>query len=150
MRAQWQIPVVWLLLCCLALAKTESLTDLKAHADGAHGAEQAKLCIEYADRELEYANDLFTKGDVGAAQSAIVSVMEYVRKGTKAATESGKHLKQTEIGLRKLQKRMKDVAESLNLDDRPPLLKSVDEIDQLRTSLLIAMFGKQAEPRSKS
>ncbi len=114
------------------------------------GAEQAKLCIQYAHRELEYANDLYTKGDVDQGRSAVASVMEYVRKGTNAATESRKRLKQTEIGLRKLQQRMKDVAESLNLDDRPPLLKSVDEIDKLRTKLLIAMFGKQAEPRSKS
>jgi hypothetical protein len=139
-----------LLLCCFAPAKTVSLEELKARADNAQGAEQAKLCIEYAHRELEYANDLYTKGDVGQGRSAIASVMEYVRKGTSAATDSGKRLKQTEIGLRKLQMRMKNVAESLNLDDRPPLLKSVDEIDKLRTKLLIAMFGKQAEPRSKS
>jgi len=121
-----------------------------ARADHASGAEEAKLCVEYAQAELEYANDWFTKGDVDQAQSAISSVMEYVRKGTDAAKSSGKRLKQTEIELRKLQKRMKDIAESLNLDDRPPVLKSVDEIEQLRAGLLAAMFGAQAEPRGKS
>jgi hypothetical protein len=150
MQLRWQIPLVVLLLCCLATAKTESLDNLKARADDAHGAEQAKLCVEYAHRELEHANDLYTKGDVDKGLAAVRSVMEYVRKGTSAATSSGKRLKQTEIELRKLEKRMGDIAESLNLDDRPPLLKSVDEIDQLRTRLLIAMFGKQAEPKGKS
>lgn len=150
MQLRWQIPLVVLLLCCLAPAKTESLDDLRARADDAQGAEQAKLCVEYAHRELEHANDLYTKGDVDNGLSAVRSVMEYVRKGTSAATSSGKRLKQTEIELRKLEKRMGDIAESLNLDDRPPLLKSVDEIDQLRARLLIAMFGKQAEPKGKS
>lgn len=139
-----------LLLCCFALSKSESLDELKTRADNAHGGDQAKLCVEYAQAELEYANDLFTKGDVDQAQSAVNSVMDYVRKGSDAAKSSGKRLKQTEIELRKLQKRMKDIAESLNLDDRPPVLKSVDEIEQLRAGLLSAMFGPQAEPKGKS
>jgi len=150
MRIWWQIPVLVLLLCCFALSKTESLADLKAHADSAAGGEQAKFCIEYAHAELEYTNELYTKGDVDQAQSAVNSVMEYVRKGTSAAESSGKRLKQTEIELRKLEKRMKDIGESLNLDDRPPVLKLVDEIEQLRAGLLAAMFGPQAEPRGKS
>lgn len=150
MRVWWQISALALLFCCFALSKTESPADLKARADNAHGGEEAKLCVEYAQAELEYANDLFTKGDVDQAQSAVSSVMEYVRKGTNAAKSSGKRLKQTEIELRKLQKRMKDIAESLNLDDRPPVLKSVDEIEQLRAGLLTAMFGPGAEPKGKS
>lgn len=150
MRIWWQIPALVLLLCCFALSKTESLADLKTRADNAHGGEEAKLCIEYAQAELEHANDLFTAGDVDQAQSAVTSVMEYVRKGSSAATSSGKRLKQTEIELRKLQKRMKDIAGSLNLDDRPPVLKSVEEIEQLRAGLLAAMFGPQAEPKGKS
>jgi polyhydroxyalkanoate synthesis regulator phasin len=150
MPRRWQIPLVVLLLCCLAVGKTESPAELKARADNAHGADEAKLCIEYAHAELEYANDLFTKGDVDAAQAAVSSVMEYVRKGSDAARSSGKRLKQTEIELRKLQKRMKDIGDSLNLDDRPPVLKSADEIEQLRAALLAAMFGPQAVPKGKS
>jgi hypothetical protein len=150
MRKWWQIPVVVLLLCCFSLGKTESLEELKTRADNAHGGEEAKLCLEYAHAELEHANDLFTQGNVDQAQSAVRSVMEYVRKGSSAAKASGKRLKRTEIELRKLEKRMKDIAESLNLDDRPPVLKSVDEIEQVRAGLLTAMFGPQAEPKGKS
>ena len=139
-----------LLLCCFAQGKGPNPEDLKTRADNAHGGDVAKLCIEYAQAELEHANDLFTEGDVEQAQAAVVSVMDYVRKGTDAAKASGKRLKQTEIELRKLQKRMKDIAESLNLDDRPPVFKSVDEIEQLRAGLLTAMFGAQAEPKGKS
>ncbi len=150
MRIWWQIPVLALLLCSLGLAKIENLADLKTRADNAHGGEEAKLCVEYAQAELEHANDLFTRGDVDQAQAAVGSVMDYVRKGTTAAKLSGKRLKQTEIELRKLEKRMKDIAESLNLDDRPPVLKAADEIEQQRAGLLTAMFGPQSEPKGKS
>lgn len=150
MRIGWQIPVWTLLLCCFAFAKTESLEDLKSRADNSHGGEQAKVCVEYAQAELEHANALFTEGDVDKAQAAVNEVMDYVRKGADAAKSSGKRLKQTEIELRKLEKRMKDIGQSLNLDDRPPVMKSVDEIEQLRAGLLAAMFGERAEPKSKS
>jgi len=131
-------------------AKQQDPAELKARADSAHGGERAKLCLQYAHAEMEHANDLFTKGDVDQAQAAVASVMDYVRKGTEAATTSGKRLKQTEIELRELEKRMKDIAASLNVEDRPPIFKSVDEIEQLRTGLLTKMFGEKAEPKSKS
>jgi len=150
MRMRWQIPVWVLLFACCAVAKTESPAELKKYADNSNGGDRARYCIEYAHAELEYANDLFTKGDVDQAQAAVSEVMDYVRKGAAAAKSSGKRLKQTEIELRKLEKRMKDIAESLNLDDRPPVLKSVDEIEQVRAGLLTAMFGPQAEPKGKS
>ncbi len=35
------------------LAGEEAATQLKAKADAAHGADQAKLCLEYARLELE-------------------------------------------------------------------------------------------------
>lgn len=149
MRFWWQIAVL-MVLASLLQAKSETTAELKARADGAKGGDQAKLCIEYAEAELEQANDLFTKGDVDQAQAAVVDVMNYVRKGADAASSSGKRLKQTEIELRKLEKRMRDIGESLNLDDRPPVLKSVDEIEQVRANLLAKMFGEKAEPKEKS
>jgi hypothetical protein len=141
MWRRWQGLVLIIVLCGLAAAKNPNLEDLKTKADAAHGGEQAKLCLEYAHGELEYANDLFTKGDVEQAQSAVNSVMEYARKGAGAAASSGKRLKQTEIELRKLQKRMRDIGDSLSLDDRPPVMAYVKEIEQLRDRLLGAMFG---------
>jgi hypothetical protein len=150
MRHYRAIRSLILLLPFLLGAKQQDPAELKARADAAHGGEQAKLCLEYAHAELEHANDLFTKGDVEQAQAAVNSVMEYVRKGTDAATTSGKRLKQTEIELRELEKRMKSIGDSLNLEDRPPVLKNVDEIEQLRSGLLAKMFGDKAEPKSKS
>ena len=100
-------------------------------------------------RSLEDANTLFTNGDVDKAQGEVGEVVEYSRKAADAASTSGKHLKQTEIDLRKLAKRMKDIAATLAVEDRPPLLKAVDDIEQIRADLLTRMFGPQAEPKGK-
>jgi hypothetical protein len=150
MRTWWRASLIVLSLCLLAPAKDEALPELKAKADAAHGGEQAKLCLRYAHAELEFANQLFTKGDVEQAQSAVSNVMDCARKGADAARSSGKRLKQTEIELRELEKRMKDIGDSLDLDDRPGVLNYVKEIEQLRTGLLEAMFGSGAEPKDKS
>ena len=150
MRTWWQASLILLALCLIAPAKNQSLPELKAKADAAHGGEQAKLCLQYSEAELEFANQLYTKGDVEQAQAAVANVMDCAHKGAEAARSSGKRLKQTEIELRKLQKRMKDIADSLDVDDRPPVLNDVKEIEQLRTGLLEAMFGAAAEPKDKS
>ena len=136
-------------LTSMALAGNESLPALKARADAAHGGEQAKLCLEYAHRMLEDANTLFTSGDVDKAQGDVVEVVAYGHKAADVASSSGKHLKQTEIDLRKLSKRMHDIAETLAVEDRPPLLKAVDDLEQIRSDLLARMFGPQAEPKGK-
>ena len=149
MRPQLQGAAIVFLLTGMALAATESPPALKARADAAHGGEQAKLCLEYAHRLLEDANVLFTNGDVDKAQGEVAEVVEYSRKAADAASTSGKHLKQTEIDLRKLSKRLHDIAATLAVEDRPPLLKAVDDIEQIRADLLTRMFGPQAEPKGK-
>ena len=149
MRPPLRSAAIVFLLTGMALAANESLPALKTRADAAHGGEQAKLCLEYAHRLLEDANALFTNGDVDKGQGEVGEVVEYSRKAADAASTSGKHLKQTEIDLRKLAKRMKDIAATLAVEDRPPLLKAVDDIEQIRADLLTRMFGPQAEPKGK-
>ncbi len=134
----------------LPLTSDESASQLKAHADAATGAEQAKLCLEYAHRQLADADNLFNQGDLDKGQADIREVVEYAHKAANAASSSGKHLKETEIDLRKLEKRMHDIGESLDLDNRGPVRKAVDEIEQIRSELMVKMWGPQAEPKGKS
>ena len=114
------------------------------------GGEKAKLCLQYAHLQLEDANALFNQGEVEKAQADIREVVEYAHKAADAASSSGNHLKQTEIELRKLSKRMHDIGESLAFEDRPPMRKAVEEIEQIRTDLMVRMCGPQAEPKGKS
>jgi hypothetical protein len=150
MRSQLRCAAIVLVLSSLALAGNETASQLKARADAAHGGEQAKLCLEYARRQLEDANTLFTDGQVDKAQSEVLEAVDYARKAADAAASSGKQLKETEIKLRKLSERMHDVGESLAFEDRPPVRQAVTEIEQIRSELMVRMWGPQADPKGKS
>ena len=139
-----------LILVSIAAAGVETASELKARADAAHGGDQVKLCLEYVCVQLESSNVLFTDGQVDKAQAEIREVVEYSRKAADAASASGKHLKETEIKLRKLGERMHDIGESLAFEDRPPVRQAVNEIDEIRTDLLVKMWGPQAEPKGRS
>ena len=145
-------PVVVLLFVLIVLGQTygQSAADLKARADAAQGGERASLSLEYAHRQLENANTLYTQGDVEKAETQIQEVLTYSHKAADAASASGKRLKQTEIELRKLEHRMRDIGHSLNIDDRPPVEKAVEELEQVRADLLAKMWGEKAEPKDKS
>ncbi len=136
-------------LAGMALA-TDSPAELKARADAATGGTQAKLCLEYAHVQLAAADNFYNQGDVEKGLATIHEVVDYAHKAAAAASASGKHLKETEIDLRKISKRMHDVGESLAFEDRGPVLKAVDEIDQIRSDLMVRMWGPQAEPKEKS
>jgi len=150
MRACVSCAAILLMLSGVLLAGPETAEQLKARADAAHGGEQAKLCLEFARMELESSNDLFTDGQVDKAQAEIREVVDYSRKGADAASASGKQLKETEIKLRKLAERMHDIGESLAFEDRQPVKHAVDEIQQIRSDLMVRMWGPQAEPKGKS
>ena len=150
MRAYCLAAAALMMLSSISLAAVETLASLKAKADAAHGAEQAKLCLEYARLQLEGANNLFTDGQVDKAQVEIKEVVEYSRKGADAASSSSKQLKETEIRLRKLEERMHDIGESLAFEDRPPVHQAQDEIEQIRSDLMVKMWGPQAQPKGKS
>ena len=150
MRRSVANTVVCIVLAGAALAAQQTATELKARADSAHGSEQAKLCLEYARLQLESSNALYTAGDVDKAQAQIQEVVEYSRKGALAASAVGKQVKETEIKLRKLAERMHDIGQSLSFEDQPPVREAVDQIQQIRSDLLVRLWGPQAEPKGKS
>jgi hypothetical protein len=150
MRGLFPYVVLVLALAGASVGSELSTAELKARADASTGAEQAKLCLEYAQRQLTDANTQFNQGDVEKGMAEIREVVEYAHKAANAASASGKHLKETEIDLRKLGKRMHDIGQSLSFEDRDPVQKAVEEIEQIRSDLMIKMWGPQAEPKGKS
>jgi hypothetical protein len=150
MRACVPYAVVFVMLSSILLIGAETAEELKARADAAHGGDQAKLCLEYARLELESSNALFTDGQVDKGQVAIGEVVDYSRKGADAASASGKQLKETEIKLRKLAERMHDIGESLAFEDRPLVKQAIDELEQIRSDLMVKMWGPQSQPKGKS
>jgi hypothetical protein len=150
MRTSCPVVALVALAALLAQASSETADALKAKADAAQGGERAELSLQYAHLQLEDANALYTQGDVDKAEAAIHEVVDYAHRAGTAASTSGKRLKQTEIELRKLEHRMRDIGQSLSIDDRPPVDKAIQELEQVRSDLLARMFGDKAEPKDKS
>jgi tetratricopeptide (TPR) repeat protein len=141
---------VLLLVLGVVAASAQNAAELKARADAAHGANQIKPCLEYARAELETANDLFNKGEADQGQADIQEVVKYARQAADAAGSTGKHLKDAEIKLRRLAERMHDIGESLAFEDRQPVRQAVDELQKIRSDLIVKMWGPDAEPKGSS
>ena len=80
----------------------------------------------------------------------IQEVVAYSRKAADAATSSGKHVKETEIKLRKLAERMHDIGETLAFEDRQPVRQAVEQLQQIRSDLMVKMWGPDAQPKGSS
>ena len=150
MRSLAPIVACVLIFITLGRAGQQTPPDLKSKADAAQGSERIGLSLDYAHHELEHANTLYTEGDIEKAETAMSEVMTYSQRAADTAMQTNKRLKQTEIDLRKLQHRMHDIGQSLNIDDRPPVEKAVQQMEQLRANLLAKMFGEKAEPKERS
>jgi predicted MarR family transcription regulator len=74
------------------------------------------------------------------------------QKAGDSSVTSKKRRKQTEIGLRKLEKRIADIAQTLNFEDRPAVQDIVKHIDKVRSDILMSMFDmpkKELGPEKK-
>ena len=127
----------------LAVAKDETLDELKARADRARPEDRPPLCIEIAHLQLRNADKLYNDGNVEQARAAVDDIVTYSDKAAEAATQSKKHLKAVEIAVRKMSEKLRDVRRTLNLEDQPPVDAAIKRLEDIRTHLLEAMFRKE-------
>jgi hypothetical protein len=132
-------------LFSLSCAARESLSELRKRADTAHGSDCAKLCLEAAHALVEESFLLIKKGDAATAQTAVKDAMGYAQRGAQESIASKKHRKQAEISLRKLARRLTDLARLLELEQRAPLESDVAMLEQLRSQLLSSLFDLKAK-----
>lgn len=123
-------------------AATETLEQLKARAADAKPQDQPKLYTKIADLEFKEANRLFDSGDSPGAQKMLSTVVEDCERATKASVSTRKHMKQTEISLRKISEQLNEIGKSIDFESRPPVQSAIDRIEQARNQLLTAMFSK--------
>ena len=143
----------WLTVLTILLAvsfaafarKEESLEQLIARAESARLEDRPGLYTEIAQREVESADQLYTAGKVDAARTAINDVVTYSDKARDAAISSGKKVKHTEIAMRKMAAKLRDIKRTLVFEDQPPVQAAADHLEQLRTELLSHMFGKKED-----
>lgn len=134
-----------LALPAVAVANGESIPQLISRAEAARLEDRPQIYAEIAQRQLRNADQLYNDGKAEQAQAAVKDVVTYSDKATDAATKSGKKLKNTEIAVRRMAEKLRDIKRSLSFEDQPPVQSAIEHLEGLRTELLNRMFGKEAK-----
>jgi predicted HTH domain antitoxin len=127
-----------------SLARQEdTVPQLMAKADAASAGQQADLCMEVAEREVKVAVEAFKANKIDEGRDSLQQIVKYADKGHSAAMQSGKRLKHTEIKLRQIALRLRDLKSNLEVDDQPLAQATVDKLENFRTEILKSMFGSK-------
>ncbi len=130
-------------LPAFAMKKEETLDQLIARAESARPEDRPTLYLEIAHQKAEGVDKLYNAGNADAGKAGLQDVVSFSRKATNTAIQTGKKLKNVEIGLRKIAEKFRDVKRTVAFEDQAPIQQTVDELEQMRTDLLSAMFGKK-------
>jgi hypothetical protein len=123
--------------------KEETLAELITRAESSKLDDRPHLYTEIARRQVKAADQLYAAGKPEEARAAVRDVVEYSDKASDAATHSGKKLKDTEIAVRKMVARLRDIKRTLAFEDQASVDEAVNHLEQVRTQLLSQMFGKK-------
>jgi polyhydroxyalkanoate synthesis regulator phasin len=145
MRIWGTISLLLLASVTLFARKEDSLDTLKARVASATPEQSVGLCLEIAERQLIAADKLYTDGNVDQARAAVDDVVAYSEKARDAATQTGKKLKNSEISVRKMATKLRDMKRTLNFEDQPPVQEAIDHLERVRSDLLARMFGNGKE-----
>lgn len=124
----------------VALPNHPSLDELKARVQNAKPDERATLSLEIAERQVAAADQLYRDGKPEEAEAAMKDVVTYAEQAGK--TVSGRHMKNTEIAMRKMAHRLSDLKRSVAFENQATVQSAIDSLEKIRTDLLNRMFGK--------
>jgi hypothetical protein len=142
MRRSLTIAVMVVVAVLNSVASKETVQQLAARADAARPEDRPGLYIEIAQRQLKAVNELFAAGKDEDAVLAVKDVVTYSEKAHDAAIAARNKLKNTEIALRKMAAKLRDIKRTLSFEDQAPVQAASDQLEALRTDLLAKMFGK--------
>jgi hypothetical protein len=129
----------------LSFGREESLEQLMVKADAAPQAQQTDLCIEIADRELKLTLDAYKANNPDQGRAALDEIVKYSDKAHSAAIHTGKKIKHTEIRIRRISERLRDLKSNADADDQPIIQAAIDKLEAFRTELLKSMFGSKQQ-----
>ena len=144
MPVRFQIPLLSFLVVAGLLAQ-QSPPDLQAQAEAAQGKKRAELFMAVAEQRLDQASRLFNEGKNDEAHEAVKKSVAASQEASDAARKSHKRLKQTEISVRLIVRRLTDLSNTLEFDDREAIKPSLEKLEEIRRQLLEEMFGKKKE-----
>jgi hypothetical protein len=120
----------------------QALQQLVARAASARIEDQPALYTDAAQHALKDADQWYTSGNVDDAHTAVKDLLDYSDKASDASARSGKKLKDTEIAMRKMAAKLRDMKRAVSFEEQGPLQAAADHLESLRTELLAHMFGK--------
>jgi hypothetical protein len=142
MKKFWIVALALSSTFTLASSKQDSIESLKARAEQANPKDQVDLCTHIAERQLDTLDKAYNEGNIMQARAALADVQGYGVKAAEMSRQTGKHMKQTEIALRKMAGRLEAIRKTLDVDDRPPVGEAVQKLEAARSELLTTMFKK--------
>jgi len=139
--------VIWTLVFTVAagtaVARDETLDELKSRVQNALPQDRPKLCVQIAELQLRNADKLYRDGDVEQARAAVADIVTYSEQARDSAVETKKRLKNVEIAVRKIAERLRDIKRTLPYEEQPAIEHAVQRLEEIRTSLLKQMFSKE-------
>jgi len=125
-----------------ALARRETVEELKAKLGAAKPADQPKICLDIARHQLEDMEKAYSAGQIPQAQKLLQEVVDYSQQAGDTARKARKNIKKTEIEVRKMSRRLQDLKPTLDVDSRPPVQDAINRLEHIRTQLLMQMFSE--------
>ncbi|HKU21813.1 MAG TPA: hypothetical protein VJQ50_12420 [Terriglobales bacterium] len=133
MVVAWSLP---------GFARRQTVEELKAKLSAATPSDKPKICLEIAHRQLDAMQKAYSAGELPQGQKLLQEVVDYSQQAGDAARKSRKHIKKTEIEMRKLSRRLQDLKPTLDVDSRPPVQDAINHLEHIRTQLLMQMFSE--------
>jgi hypothetical protein len=145
---KWTGVLTLLLLGTVAISfarKEETLEELVARAEAARPDQQADLYMEAAERERKAALASMKTDRAQEFRGNVQELVKYCEKAQSAAVGSNKHVKNTEIRIRRISSHLKEMKLDADLNDQPAVQTAIDRLEQFRTNLLRKMFGGKSD-----
>ncbi len=126
----------------LAVAAGRSVQELKDRAELAPVQDRPALCMEIVERQLKSADELYAAGNYEQARAAVGDIVRYSDVAKMSAISSGKRIKNTEISLRKVAAKLRDIERVVSFDQQAPIQQAAEHLEDLRSALINQVFSK--------
>jgi hypothetical protein len=139
------VGAVALVLVALAVAsagkKEETLEQLIARADAARPDQQPDLYVEIAERQMKSLLDASHDERWAEFRVTLQDVIKYCDRAQATAIQSKKKVKRTEIKIRQISLRLRNMKFDVDADDQPSVQAAVDKLEHYRAELFKSMFS---------
>jgi len=139
------VGAVALVLVALAVAssgkKQETLEQLIARADAARPDQQPDLYVEIAERQMKSLSNASQGERWAEFRVELADVVKYCDRAQATAIQSKKKVKRTEIKIRQISQRLRNMKLDVNPDDQPSVQAAVDKLEHYRAELFKSMFS---------